>query len=42
VTPGIKVGELTAITGGVKTGDKVVLKPSPDLNRDALVKVEGK
>jgi HlyD family secretion protein len=42
VTPGIKVGELTAITGGVKTGDKVVLKPSPDLNADALVKVAGK
>jgi RND family efflux transporter MFP subunit len=42
VTPGIKVGDLTAITGGVKSGDKVVLKPSPDLNAGALVKVAEK
>ena len=27
VTPGIKVGELTAIAGAVKTGEKAVLKP---------------
>ena len=27
VTPGMKIGDLTAITGDVKSGDKVVLKP---------------
>jgi RND family efflux transporter MFP subunit len=39
VTPGIKVGDLTAITGGVKTGDKVVLKPDAALASGTLVKV---
>jgi RND family efflux transporter MFP subunit len=38
VTPGIKVGELTAIEGGAKTGEKAVLKPGADLAPDALVK----
>ena len=33
VTSGIKVGELTAIEGAVKTGEKVVLKPPADLAR---------
>ena len=42
VTPGIKVGELTAIAGAVKTGEKAVLKPPPDLAPDALVKVAAK
>ncbi len=42
VTPGIKVGELTAIAGAVKTGEKAVLKPPPDLVPDALVKVAAK
>jgi len=42
VTPGIKVGDLTAIAGAVKTGEKAVLKPSADLAPDALVKVAAK
>ncbi len=42
VTPGIKVGDLTAFTGAAKTGEKVVLKPGPDLDTDTLVKVAAK
>jgi len=42
VTPGIKVAELTAIEGGVKTGEKAVLKPGADLAPDALVKTAPK
>ncbi len=42
VAPGIKVGELTAIAGAVKTGEKAVLKPSADLAPDVLVKVAAK
>jgi len=32
VTPGAKVGDVVAITGAVKSGDKVVLKPAPALH----------
>jgi RND family efflux transporter MFP subunit len=39
VTPGKKVGDLTAISGDVKSGDKVVLKPAENLATGALVKV---
>jgi RND family efflux transporter MFP subunit len=42
VTPGIKVGELIAIDGAVKTGEKAVLKPGADLAPDALVKAAAK
>lgn len=42
VTPGIRIGDLTAITGAVKSGEKVVAKPPPDLAGDALVKVVAK
>jgi HlyD family secretion protein len=42
VTPGRKIGELTAITGDVKTGEKAVLKPSPELAEGAAVKVAAK
>jgi HlyD family secretion protein len=42
VTPGRKIGELTAITGEVKTGEKAVLKPAPDLNAGMQVKAAGK
>ena len=42
VTPGLRVGELTVIGGDVKSGDKVVLKPAPELNNDALVKPASK
>ena len=42
VTPGIKVGDLTAISGETKAGEKAVAKPSPDLADGALVKVAQK
>jgi RND family efflux transporter MFP subunit len=42
VTPGQKVGELTAVTGDVKAGDKVVLQPAPDLKGGTLVKTASK
>jgi len=42
VTPGARIGELTAIAGAVKSGEKVVLKPAPDLKTDALVKISTK
>jgi RND family efflux transporter MFP subunit len=42
VTPGVKIGELTAITGAVKTGEKAVAKPSETLVNDVLVKVATK
>ena len=38
VTPGIKVGDLTAVTGAVAAGDRVVLKPDPKLVADARVR----
>ena len=42
VTPGSKVGDLTSITGAVKSGEKVVAKPPETLTNDALVKVAAK
>jgi multidrug efflux pump subunit AcrA (membrane-fusion protein) len=42
VTPGRKIGELTAITGEVKTGEKAVLKPASDLSAGMQVKAAGK
>jgi HlyD family secretion protein len=42
VTPGTKIGDLTAITGDVKTGDKAVLKPAGDLRDGAAVKLAPK
>jgi RND family efflux transporter MFP subunit len=38
VTPGIKIGDATAISGDVKSGEKAVLKPAPSLANGALVK----
>ena len=38
VTPGIKVGDLTAIAGGVDAGDRVVQKPDAKLASGARVK----
>src|SRR3954454_7319893 len=38
VTPGVKIGELTAITGEVKSGDRVVQKPAAQLKNGTLVK----
>jgi HlyD family secretion protein len=42
VTPGQKIGELTAISGEVKTGEKAVLKPAPDMIAGVQVKGAGK
>ena len=42
VTPGAKLGDLTAITGEAKSGDKAVPKPAADLVDGALVKVAQK
>ena len=42
VTPGPKVGDLTSITGAVKSGEKVVAKPPETLANDSLVKVAAK
>ena len=39
VTPGKKIGDVTAITGEVKSGDKVVLKPPENFVSGALVKL---
>jgi RND family efflux transporter MFP subunit len=42
VTPGTKIGDLTAIVGELKTGEKAVLKPAPELKSGALVKPAAK
>jgi RND family efflux transporter MFP subunit len=38
VKPGIKVGDLTAVTGAINAGDRVVLKPEAKLATDARVR----
>jgi HlyD family secretion protein len=38
VTPGKKIADLTAIAGDVKSGEKAVLKPPPELKDGALLK----
>jgi len=42
VTPGNKIGELTAITGAVKTGEKAVVKPAADLQTGTPVRIATK
>ena len=42
VTPGSRIADLTAISGEVKTGEKAVLKPGPELKNGALVKLAAK
>jgi HlyD family secretion protein len=42
VTTGVKVGDLTAIIGAVKSGEKAVLNPGPDLRAGAPAKVAAK
>jgi RND family efflux transporter MFP subunit len=42
VTRGAKVGDLVAITGDVKAGDKVVQNPAPELKSGTLVKPASK
>jgi RND family efflux transporter MFP subunit len=39
VSPGAKVGDIMAITGDVKSGDKVIMKPAPSLANGSLVKI---
>ncbi len=42
VTPGVKVGDATAVTGDVKSGEKAIAKPSASLTDGALVKIAAK
>ena len=42
VTPGVKVGDLTAVTGDVKSGERAVLRPDAKLTDGGAVKVESK
>jgi HlyD family secretion protein len=42
VSPGNKIGDLTAITGDVRTGEKAVVKPAADLHDGTLVKLAPK
>jgi HlyD family secretion protein len=42
VTPGIKIGDTTAITGDIKAGEKAVAKPPASLASGALVKTATK
>ena len=42
VTPGVKIGDLTAVTGELKSGDRAVLRPDDKLTSGALVKVAAK
>jgi HlyD family secretion protein len=42
VTPGLKIGDATAIAGDVKAGEKAVSKPAPSLANGALVKTAEK
>jgi multidrug efflux pump subunit AcrA (membrane-fusion protein) len=42
VATGRKVGDLTAVTGAVKSGDKVVLKPAADLASGTPVRIAPK
>ena len=42
VTLGKKIADLTAVAGDVKSGEKAVLKPPPELKDGALVKLAAK
>ncbi|MEP7183533.1 MAG: efflux RND transporter periplasmic adaptor subunit [Betaproteobacteria bacterium] len=42
VAPGAKIGDLTTVTGAVKSGDKVVLRPGADVKSGTLVRVATK
>jgi len=42
VTPGMKIGDVTAIGGDVKSGDKVVARPGDDVVNGVLVKTAAK
>ena len=38
VVPGSRIGDLVAVTGDVRSGDKVVLKPPADLKTGTLTR----
>ena len=40
--PSIKIGELTAIAGALKTGEKAIIKPAADLQTGTPVRVVAK
>jgi hypothetical protein len=42
VTPGARIADVTAIAGDVRTGEKAVLKPAPEIKDGALVKLAAK
>ena len=42
VTPGARIGELTAVAGAVKSGEKAVLRPAADLADGAAVRTATK
>jgi HlyD family secretion protein len=42
VMAGRKVGELVQLAGGIKAGDKAVLKPDPELRDGQQVRLAGK
>jgi RND family efflux transporter MFP subunit len=42
VTPGSRIGDLTAIAGDAKSGEKAVLHPAPELKAGALIKAAAK
>ncbi len=42
VTPGLRIGDFTAIAGSVKSGDKVVLRPAAELRNGAAVTFAAK
>ena len=42
VTPGARIGDVTAVAGEVKSGDKAVLRPAADLADGMSVKVAAK
>ena len=42
VTPGLKIGDLTAVSGDLKSGEKAVLRPGPELREGSSVGTAAK
>ena len=42
VTPGAKIGDLTAVSGDLKSGDRAVLRPDDKVTNGVLVKIAAK
>jgi len=42
VTPGVRIGDVTAVGGAVKSGEKAVLRPAADLADGAAVRTAAK